>query len=391
MFHWIKKSLLSQKSKSTRPSYGYGYHSSPIWTPRQYDRLAEEGYQKNVIVYRAVNLIARNAASVDWRLYHKDHEITHHPLVSLLTQPNPLQTQASFVEAIAGHMMLAGNAYVEAVGSGGEIQELYLLRPDRVRIIPGKGGIPQGYEYTVNGYKREIPVDPLTGKSAVLHLKSFHPLNDWYGMSPIEAAASSIDQHNAVGAHNLALLQNGGRPTGALVLKTTGTYDGMLTPDQREKLKEEVREAYSGKDNAGRMMVLEGDMEWREMGLTPKDLDFIAGKHLSSREIAQAYGVPPMLVGVPGDSTFSNYKEARFHLWEDTILPLVDTIISEINRWIVSPTDPHLKFAYDIDSIPALALRREPIWARLKDADFLTINEKRQALGYSPMDGGDML
>lgn len=126
-------------------------------------------------------------------------------------------------------------------------------------------------------------------------------------------------------------------------------------------------------------------MEWREMGLSPRDLDFAAGKNLSGREIAQAYGVPPTLVGIQGDATYANYKEARLHLWEDTILPLLDTFIAEMNRWLVKPMHPHLKFRYNIDDIPALAHRREPIWDRLKDADFLTTNEKRAALGYPPL------
>ena len=149
-------------------------------------------------------------------------------------------------------------------------------------------------------------------------------------MSAIEAAASAIDQHNAVGSHNLALLQNGGRPTGALVIKPGADTSTHLTEQERQTLKDELRLAYEGSDNAGRMMVLEGNMEWREMGLNPKDLDFVNGKHLSAREIAQAYGIPGMLVGVPGESTFANYKEARLHLWEDTILPTLDLSLIHI-------------------------------------------------------------
>lgn len=138
-------------------------------------------------------------------------------------------------------------------------------------------------------------------------------------------------------------------------------------------------------------MVVEGNCEWREMGLSPKDLDFIEGKNMSAREIAQAFGVPPMLVGVPGDATFANYKEARFHLWEDTILPLLEYIVAEFNLWLVPFFGDNLRLGYDTDSIPALAPRREAAWAKITNADFLTINEKRQAVGYGPIEGGDFL
>ena len=136
-------------------------------------------------------------------------------------------------------------------------------------------------------------------------------------------------------------------------------------------------------------MILEGDFEWHEMGLSPKDLDFIEGKNVSAREIAQAYGVPPMLVGIVGDATFANYKEARMHLWEDVILPLLDYLTSEFSMWLGQ--DYGLSFSYDVDSIPALAPKREATWSKLINADFLTLNEKRQAVGYASIDGGDVL
>ena len=222
---------------------------------------------------------------------------------------------------------------------------MHLLRPDRLTVLPSQTSIPRGYQYEVNGMQRIIPVDPILGTAPLLHLKFFHPLHDWEGLSPLQAAQSAIAQHNAVSEHNLSLLENGGRPSGALLVKQ-GEGALPLTTEQRETLREDLRAAYEGTSNAGRITLLEGDMEWKEMGLSPKDMDFLSGKYLSAREIAQAFGVPPMLVGVPGDATFANYREARFHLWEDTILPLLNTIIAELNRWLVRPRYPHLSFTY---------------------------------------------
>lgn len=261
-------------------------------------------------------------------------------------------------------------------------QELYILRPDRMRVQPGRNVFPAAYEYTVEGHKRRIPVDPQTGQSAVLHIKNFHPQQDWYGLSPLQAAALSIRQHRAISCHNLALMENGGRPSGALMIKPD-TQSAPLDDAARQDLKSQLMESYAGADNAGRMMVLEGDMDWKSMSLTPNDMDFGAAKNMAAREIAQAYGVPPMLVGVPGDATFANYREARFHLWEDTILPLLNVILSEVNRWFFPPNSAY-RFTYDVDQISAMALRRDPIWQRLKDADFLTEDEKRAAVGFGP-------
>jgi HK97 family phage portal protein len=335
MKQWLNKIWRhhEKKASTTAPLFARDGVRQPLWTPRQYDTLAEEGYQKNIIVYRCVSLIARGISSVPWQLYKSDIRLESHPLLNLLQNPNPQQSLACFMEALTSYLLLAGNVYIEAVIPQNEPLELYLLRPDRVHIIPGTSGTPEAFEYTLGARKVKIPVDILNGRSRILHIKSFHPLNDWYGMSPIEAAAHAIDQHNAVASHNLALLQNGGRPSGALQFRSDKNGEA-LSEEQRQNLRNELREAVEGANNSGRTLIMEGNCEWKELGLSPKDLDFIEGKYLSAREIAQVYGVPPMLVGVPGDATFSNYKEARYHLWEDTILPHLEKIKGELTQWL---------------------------------------------------------
>ena len=392
---WLKKSahlnhlFCEKKNSQVGPLIACSTVGQPVWTPRRYDALSEEGYMRNVIVYRCVTLIARSAASVPWQLSNpkKKQILSTHPLLDLLHHPNPRQGGAGFIESVLSYKLLSGNCYIEAVKNPKTAQpiELYTLRPDRMKIIPGAGGVPIAYEYGVNGQKRRIPVNPVDGSASVLHLKTFHPLNDWYGMSPIEAAASAIDQHNAVSSHNLALLQNGGRPSGALKISPNRGAFG-INEQQRQQLRENLREAYSGSLNAGRLLILEGDIEWQEMGMKLKDLDFVAGKQMSAREIAQAYGVPSMLVGVPGDSTFSNYREARFHLWEDTILPLLDHLCDEFNHWLTPQFSNQLRLEFNLDSIPAMSLRRENTWKRISQASFLTLNEKRELLGFPALD-----
>lgn len=231
-----------------------------------------KGYQRNVIVYRCVNLISRGLASVPLLLYRDgEKEIDDHPILTLLNSPSPRQAGSAFMEAMVGYLLLSGNCYIESVfGENFLPKELYPLRPDRIKIIPGEGGVPKAYEYCVQNHKKILPVDPINGKSSVLHLKTFNPLNDWYGMSPIEAASCAIDQHNAVSGHNLALLQNGGRPSGALVIKPN-PHGLPLTDQQREALRQDLKNLYEGNRNAGRIMVMEGDFSWQEMGLSPKD------------------------------------------------------------------------------------------------------------------------
>ena len=254
--------------------------------------------------------------------------------------------------------------------------------------MPGARGQADAYDYTVDGATLRLARDPATGFLPVLQAKLFHPLDDHYGLSPIEAAAVAIDVHNA-GAHwTKALLDNAARPSGALVYKGP---DGQpnLSDEQFTRLKQELENAYQGAGNAGRPMVLEGGLEWRAMSYSPADMDFATARAAAAREIALAFGVPPMLLGIPGDNTYSNYREANLAFRRQSILPLVAKTAQALTRWLGPRFGAGLRVSYDADAVDALAPEREAVWNRIDGAQFLTLNERRAAAGYGPVAGGD--
>lgn len=358
------------------------------WTPRDYAALAREGYLTNAIVHRAVRLIAENAASCGFLIYEGALERDAHPLSQLLTRPNARQDGASFFEALYAHMLLAGNAYVEAVALGEEVRELHALRPDRMKVVPGHDGWPEAYEYSVAG--RSVRFDQLASSvPPILHLTFFHPLDDHYGLAPIEAAAVAVDTHNSSSAWNKALLDNAARPSGALVY--SGPEGAVLSDQQFDRLKRELTETYQGAVNAGRPLLLEGGLDWKAMSLTPKDMDFLEAKNSAAREIALAFGVPPMLLGIPGDNTYANFQEANRVFWRQTILPLASRVGSSFAQWLAPQFGGELRIVVDADRIDALATDRAALWDRVANAPFLTLNEKREATGYAPVADGDRL
>lgn len=384
---------LEQKNALYAAIGSRAYMVSPgqaVWMDRDYAKFAEEAYMRNVVAYRCVNLITQAAANVTIKAQSKNargvhKEVLQHPVLDLLTKPNPVTTQSEFFTSIFHYRLIGGNAFVLAVApGGGEPKELHILRPDRMAVIAGKNGLPQGYRYTVNNKSKDYPVHSITGESAVLHIKNFHPLNDWYGLSPVEAAAYSIDQHNHSAAWNQALLQNGARPSGALVVKLSDQSSGHLSEEQYSRIKTQIDEQFSGAANAGRPLLLEGGLDWKEMSLTPKDMDFIECKHSAARDIALAFGVPPQMLGIPGDNTYSNLQEARLSLWEQTILPLVDSTLDALNEWLAPKFGGSIELVSSTENISALAVRNQAIWERLEKASFLTEDEKRAAVGYGP-------
>ena len=383
------------KASAAGPLIAMQHPGRAVWSPRRFDAFADEGYRKNVVAFRAINQVARAAASVPWRLFRRGRAgrraLGEHALLDLLARPNPTMAHAEFVEAVTGFFLIAGNSFVEAVPGTGTPRELWVLRPDRMKVIAGPTGLPQGFAFNLGGAERRWEADPVTGRSPILHLRSFHPLDDWYGLSPVEPASFAIDQRNESDKWNMALLQNGARPSGALVYQPQGGAAANLSDEQFARLKQEIADQYSGARNAGRPMLLDGGLNWREMSLSPKEMDFLEARHAASRDVAQAFGVPPQLLGIPGDNTYSNYQEARLALWEETVIPLLRHLRDEFNGWLAPLFDDALELDIDLDEIPALTLRRERAWARLKDADFLTVNEKRSAAGFGPIPGGDAI
>ena len=362
------------------------------WTPREYEQLAREGYLKNVIVYRCVAALSQAVSDLPVLLYDGEEEIGDGPVIDLLAKPTPFTTREGLFSQLVSYFLISGNAYIEAVSgsAGGEPQELHALPPQRMKVVPSRLGTPAAYEYSVNGLVRRWDVDPVTGEGPIAHWKDFHPTDDYYGMGALEAAAVMIDQHNEASIWNMRMLQNGARPSGALVYAPKD--GGKMTTEQFERLKSSLEATYQGAANSGRPMLLEGGLDWKEMSITPKDMDWLSGRNQAARDIAQAFKVPPQLIGVPDAQTYSNYSEARLAFYEDAVIPLGNRLLSVLDCWLLPKFDMqglHLKF--DLDEIPALEPRRAEKRASLQGSDYLTINEKRAALGFDPLPDGDVL
>jgi len=361
---------------------------NPVWSPRDYQAFAREGFMQNAVAYRAVRMIAEAAASVPLQLYEGEHEVSDHPLLNLIARPSPVSSAPDLFEAWYGFLLVSGNAYMELVALDGEPRELYALRPDRMQVVPGADGWPEAYKYTVAGQFTSFEGEVVPGVRPILHLKLFHPINDHYGLSPIEAAAPAIDIHNQAGRWHKALLDNSARPSGALVYNSG---DGHLTGDQYERLKRELEMNFQGAGNAGRPLLLEGGLDWKGMSFSPKDMDFIEAKHVAAREIALALGVPPALLGIPGDNTYSNYQEANRVFWRQTVLPFVWRTAKALSAWLAPVYGAPLQYRPDPDAVDALSMEREAVWAQVEAATFLTTNEKRAAVGYESVGGGNVV
>lgn len=339
--------------------------------PFDYGQAVRSGFLANPIAQRAVRIVAEGVGRAPLKL--GDARLV--ALIHATSAGQPL------LETLAAQLLLHGNGYVQIVKDGsGKPVELFALRPERMSVIAGADGWPTAYEYRVGTGKLVIPTEDEDGWPAIIHIKAMHPADDHYGAGALAAADQAIAVHNAASRWNRALLENAARPSGALVYEAT---DGVgLTGEQFDRLKGELATAFSGDGNAGRPMLLDGGLKWQSMALSPADMDFAELKSSAARDIALAFGVPAMLLGLPGDNTYANYREANRALWRLTLLPLADKLLSALQEGLAG-WFPDARLAVDLDQVTALSEDRERLWKQVSDADFLSRREKREMLGLS--------
>jgi len=366
--------------KSISPKVAKVQPKQAVTTPRRYQALAREGYCDNVVAYRAMNMLAQAVSALPLKLYQGQRQLLQHPVLELLqTQAarNISMQQGGLLSQVVHHYLIAGNAYLLAVGpEAGPPTELWPLRPDCVRVLEGASGVVAAYDYRQQGKWIRYQA------AEILHWRSFNPLDTQYGMAPLEAAALSIDQHNDSGRWNLALVQNGGVPSG--VLYQEGEAE-PLTDQQFSHLKSQIEERHTGPAHAGRPLLLEGGLRWQEMGRSARDLDWQAGMNMAARDIAMAFGVPPQMLGLPDSQTYSNYAEARQSLYEETVLPMAQSLITLLNGWLLPRFGRGLELSIAKDEIPALEAKRMAKYSALSAADFLSVAEKRRMIGLPPI------
>ena len=374
------------KASAAAPVVAFHGSGRTVWSARDVNTLTQVGFLKNPVAYRCVKVIAEAASAVPVVVQDADRRFDVHPVLDLLSAPNPGQSGAALFESFFGHLLLSGDGYFEAAGIGaaGGPRELYVLRSDRMRVVPGDDGWPVAYEYRAGAGKHVF--DMRQDRVPVLHVKAFHPQDDHYGLSPLQAAATAIDVHNSAAAWSKALLDNAARPSGAIVYKGVDGL-GQLGQDQYDRLVDELEVNHQGARNAGRPMLLEGGLDWKPMGFSPSDMEFHRTKEAAARDVALAFGVPPMLLGLPGDNTYANYQEAHRAFYRLTILPLVGKVLAALSAWLAGHYGAAVQLKVDFDNVPALADEREALWRRISTADFLSDGEKRALLGLPRVQG----
>ena len=382
--NWFQRFFYRQEKFAHTGMFGVG-PGHPTTMQISPDQISIEAYRKLSVAYRCVDIISGAVAGIRLNLFQGDKEIVRHPIIDLLKKPNPLQTYMTFTKCAISYFALHGNSFIQGMVAGNAKKPFRLIchRTSRFKVVPGENFIPSAYILRIRQDKElKFEVD-IMGRSEILHLKTFNPLDDWWGQSPVVPAATDVDTLNAANRWNLSLLQNSARPSGVFFY----TGEGQLDDVKKRLLRKDIERLWSGEVDAGKPLILGGKIDFKELSLTPKDMDFLSSKKVSKADLALAFGVPAQLVGVEGSQTFANFAQAQLSFYLDTAIPIAKMWVQALNNWLVPAFGREgLELKIDEDSITALEPIRKIQWEKASTASWLTPNEKRELTGFVPYD-----
>lgn len=312
-------------------------------------------YLNNVIVYKCVNMISLTASQVPFVSLSKNKLVQE-----LLQSPNSIEDWSSWVKTVIANRVLYGTAFILFEGD-----QLISVSPDAVHsVIENKKLI--GYKYGNRIYKLKNE-----DVCQMMKIKNFNPISSAMGISPVRAANDAIKLYNKVVQWNISLVQNGARPSGAFIVNQP------LTKQKFDEISKQIEEKITGEANAGMPIILNG-MDWKEMSINHSDMEFQESKKTSARDIALAFGIPPVLLGIQGDSTYNNLKEARIALWEETIMPILKNLSFILSKNLSTLLKEKIEITCAFDQVSSLAAREAEKFKVINQAKFMKSRECKE-------------
>lgn len=289
-------------------------------------------------VYECVRVISDTVASLPLFLYESTAtgklQATDHPLYSVLhTAPNPLMTPATFKRTMQGHLCLWGNAFAQVIrNGGGEVIELWPLRPDRMRLQDFSGKLFYYYTFP-NGSERQL--------REVLHLRGLSD-DGLIGYSPITLQREKLGLTKASEEYRARFFRNDARPGGVLNLAA----GSKLSRETHERLRNEWAEHYGG-ENRRKPAILEYGMTWQDIGVNPDDAQFIEGEEFGKADIAAIFRVPAYKIGLmkPGTVSYASVEQQAIDWVVDGVMPWNVAWEEQINLTLLTPIERRRYFA----------------------------------------------
>jgi len=346
-------------------------------------------FKKSLYVFACISKIAEKAADIEWDLFKvvnskgDTKEVETHQILDLIYKPNPFQTKEEFLKILITNKKLCGDAFVYKVRSNndknGKVIELWNLRPDMMTILADKEKFIKGYKFAKNDGSF-VFFEP----QEIIHIKdNADPTNEYLGVSALMPAEKRVQTEDFATSFQRDFFLNSARPDG--VIKNPNI---SLTEDQKEEIHENWGKRYKGVGNNSKVGILEGGMEYQQISISQREMDYIESLKFTRDDILVAFKVPKPIVAITDDVNRANAETAMFIFISETIMPEINHIVNKFNEEMIIPDFGEEFYAKVKDITPR---NRE---LELKEYEsgivngYLLINEVRAKEGLAPIMGG---
>lgn len=341
-------------------------------------------------VYGCVGVIADEVASIELHMLKLKNgdltEIDEHPALDVIYKANNAMTRFDLIQLTFQYLELTGEAPWYVSFKNGKPDQIFLLRPDRLTVLPGTDGeLIGGYKYRVykdSGAYEEIKLEPFE----IIPLRYCDPDNPVRGKGPLQAAARTVDLENYAEKWNMQFFANSASPSAAF------STDKTLGKEIRNKLEAKIKEKYQGVKNAHKTLILEGGLKYQALSLSQKDMDFVLQQQMSRDKILSIFRVPPTALGLTADVTRANAEATDYVFAKRTIKPKMLRFVEQLNEFFLPlfGNSETLYFDFD-DPVPENVDQDIALATAGVNNGFMTINEARERLGLDAVPDGDTL
>lgn len=365
------------------PTWESGMPQNP---PGTFYRYGKEGYGQNEIIYACIEELCTSAAEPRIAAMVKQasgpEKLDDHDILTLLERPNPFMDRFAFWATVILHLQVGGNCFIEKVRSGaGAVVQLWLLRPDRVWVVPDEKRFVGGYEYRISDRLYRLDAND------VIHIKLRNPISDYYGLPPLAVAAARTDVDNFMRAFVGAFFRNAGVPAGLLNVTKS------VNASERQMIRDRFRGETGGPSGWHSLLVLDNTeatytamgQPLGERGLVLPELD-----EINEVRLAMVFGVPLELIGARIGMLHGNRsttREARAGFWDETLAPLYAMLAAALNTGLVPEFSGLDYVEFDTSTVKALQEDQDAKHTRIREdvkVGLLSVQEGRAALGNDP-------
>lgn len=351
--------------------------------------MEKEPYKKYSWLHIAIYKYAAAVAMCPFRIYRGEEEVEKHPAVDLFKYVNPWLSRFELFQALTIFQKLKGEAFIvfpetvgQAVGRGKIPTMMLVPNPDYMKHVVGDEGI-KAWVYK-HPQKEAVPLE----LDNVIHFKEFNPYNQYRGMSKIDCLKLGMRIDFKAAQYNDAFFENYAVPEGLVVMPPD------CGEEEFNRIKDEWIKRHEGKKRSHRVGFAYGGVDFKALGISQKDMEFLESRRYAREEVLALLEVPKGLLSITDDLNYATLIGLKKSFWEEGVIPSQTKMEDKLETDFFEKRAPDVRGRFDRSNVPAL---KEDMKEKVETAERLfkmswpinAINEKLK-LGFDEVPWGDV-